>query len=130
MHELCKTCKSRSYCYLINLRFFQSLGMLMNFDNCPLYVSENGKIQSEDQQISVAEHCNTPDASVSEKEFEVTVELSIHGKVTEFELNGIKPGNCSMLKRFNYSIFQSFGIIWSMQAHDLFISRNSQHRDT
>ncbi len=92
MPKICESCRSRTYCSILNYKVFQYIDLVIKFDECPLYTPEDGYVM---------DRGNTPD---QEKEFEIHAEITVHCKMKEFLLDKIKPENYSQLKRLSILI--------------------------
>ena len=104
MSALCETCKSRTYCFTLNFRVFQSLGFDVNFDKCPLYECDHSCIQDDDQQGQEATQQEEGYTLDREETFEINAEITVQCRMKEFELGAIKPKSCAQLKRLSIMI--------------------------
>ena len=104
MSALCETCKSRTYCFMLNFRIFQSLGFTFNLDKCPLYECDPSCIQGDDQPEDESRQPEQGYTLDNEETFEINAEITVQCRMKEFELNAIKPKSCDHLKRLSIMI--------------------------
>jgi len=104
MSSLCETCKSRTYCFTLNFRIFQSLGFTFNLDECPLYERDPSCIHGDDQLEDESEQPEEGYTLDNEETFEINAEITVQCRMKEFELGAIKPKSCNQLKRLSIMI--------------------------